>query len=307
LIILLSGTTASGKSDLSIRLAEDLNGVVINADAIQVYKGLSILTDSPDSIDLRRVPHKLYNYVDGCDDYSVARWIQDVELEISEACDSNLMPIITGGTGLYFRLLETGIAKIPAIPESIRCDAHNLINSRGLESVVALLKEEDPATAQLIDCCNPMRVIRAWEVLKATGIGLAKWWDTPQYSVLRNRKFISFTLNTTSKMMLEMRIKSRAYDMISRGVLDEVANFMRLYSYEVPASKAIGYKDIVDCIKGDITQQEACDRLYCSTRAYARRQYKWFKKYMSSWIWVDGIEIDAVYDSIIKRIKDTCY
>ena len=163
--VLIAGQTASGKSQLALEIGEKHGGIIINADAIQVYKNWRILTARPSSVDEAKIKHKLYGHIDGATDYSVGTWIQ----EIKEILAANSRPIIVGGTGLYFSALTNGLVDIPEISDSIRQEANNRIEKNGFESLV---EEIDQETSQKIDINNPVRVQRAWEVLRSTGRGL---------------------------------------------------------------------------------------------------------------------------------------
>ena len=172
--VLIAGQTASGKSHLALEIAEKHGGIIINADAIQVYKNWRILTARPSSVDEAKIKHKLYGHIDGATDYSVGTWIK----EVNEILSSNSRPIIVGGTGLYFSALTNGLVDIPEISEKIRLEADNRIKKNGFESLIGEIDEE---TVKKIDKNNPMRVQRAWEVLRSTGRSLNSWHqETPK-------------------------------------------------------------------------------------------------------------------------------
>ena len=243
--VLIAGQTASGKSQLALEIAEKYGGIIINADAIQVYKNWRILTARPSSVDEAKIKHKLYGHINGVKDYSVGTWIK----EINEILSGNSRPIIVGGTGLYFSALTNGLVDIPEISEKIRLEANARIRKNGFESLV---REIDQETAQKIDTNNPVRVQRAWEVLKSTGRGLNSWHRaTPKPTLDLNRCKALLVDVEVSKM--NNRIKNRFDQMIEKGLIQEAKNNLATWNPLHPSSKAIGACELIAYVNNEIS------------------------------------------------------
>ena len=273
--VLIAGQTASGKSQLALKIVENLGGIIINADAIQVYKNWRILTARPSSADEANIKHKLYGHIDGHKDYSVGTWIK----EIKEILSSNSRPIIVGGTGLYFSALTNGLVDIPEIPEKIRLEANARIKKNGFESLV---REIDQETVQKIDTNNPMRVQRAWEVLRSTGRGLNSWHRaTPKPTLDLNRCKAILVDVEVSKM--NNRIKNRFDQMIEKGLIQEAKNNLATWNTSHPSSKAIGAQQLIAYLNNEISMKQLREQIVTSTRQYAKRQRTWFRNKMKSW------------------------
>ena len=271
--VLIAGQTASGKSHLALKIAEKHGGIIINADAIQVYKNWRILTARPSSIDEAKIKHKLYGHIDGTTDYSVGTWIKEVKKIIS----SNSRPIIVGGTGLYFSALTNGLVDIPEISDSIRQEANNRIN--GFESLV---KEIDEETIQKIDKNNPVRVQRAWEVLRSTGRSLNTWHqETPKPTLdLRMCKAI---LVVGEVSLINNRIIKRFDQMIEKGLIQEAKNNIGTWNTSHPSSKAIGSHELIAYLNNKISMEQLREQIVIATRQYAKRQRTWFRSKMQNW------------------------
>ena len=273
--VLIAGQTASGKSHLALEIAETHGGIIINADAIQVYKNWRILTARPSDTDESKIKHKLYGHVDGATEYSVGSWIK----EIKEILLSHSRPIIVGGTGLYFSALTNGLVDIPEIPEKIRLEANARIKKNGFESLV---REIDQETVQKIDTNNPMRVQRAWEVLRSTGRGLNSWHRaTPKPTLDLNRCKALLVDVEVSKM--NNRIKNRFDQMIEKGLIQEAKNNLATWNPKHPSSKAIGACELIAYLNNEISINQLREQIVIATRQYAKRQRTWFRTKMQSW------------------------
>jgi tRNA dimethylallyltransferase len=281
--VLIAGPTASGKSELALRIAEAQGGVVINADAIQVYSDWRVLTARPSAEDEIRAPHALYGHVAGDLPYSVGDWLRDVEPLLG----GNKRPIIVGGTGLYFTALTEGLAQIPATPDDIRTTAMQRIASEGHS---ALADELDAKTAARIDLANPMRVQRAWEVLTNTGKGLADWQDATDPPRLRLNEVTALVINA-EKDWLTPRIEARFDKMLETGAMDEARANRPTWSPSLPSAKAIGAAELMAVIDGTMSLQAARDRSTILTRQFAKRQRTWFRARMRDWQSVDAREL----------------
>ena len=273
--VLIAGQTASGKSHLALEIAKKYGGIIINADAIQIYKNWKILTARPSSMDEAKIKHKLYGHIDGATDYSVGTWIQ----EIKEILAANSRPIIVGGTGLYFSALTNGLVDIPEISDSIRKEANNRIEKNGFESLV---KEIDPETSQKIDINNPVRVQRAWEVLRSTGRGLNSWHnETPKPTLdLRMCKAI---LVHGEVSIINKRITKRFDLMMEKGLIQEAESNLANWNKFHPSSKAIGAQELIAFLNNHISKDQLREQIIIATRQYAKRQRTWFRSKMKNW------------------------
>ena len=273
--VLIAGQTASGKSHLALEIAEKHGGIIINADAIQVYKNWRILTARPSGEDEAKINHKLYGHVDRNTDYSVGTWIK----EVKEILSSNLRPIIVGGTGLYFLALTNGLADIPEISETIRREGNNRIKKNGFESLVGEIDEE---TVQKIDKNNPMRVQRAWEVLRSTGRSLNSWHqETPKPTL--DFRMCKAILVDGEVSLINNRILERFDQMIERGLIQEAENNIATWNTLHPSSKAIGSHELIAYLNNEISMDQLREQIVIATRQYAKRQRTWFRSKMKSW------------------------
>lgn len=281
--VLIAGPTASGKSELALRVAETQGGVIVNADAIQVYSDWRILTARPSIEDESRAPHALYGHVPGDRPYSVGDWLRDLE----PLLNGSARPIIVGGTGLYFTALTEGLAQIPATPDDIRTTAMQRIETEGHETLVA---ELDAETRNRIDTANPMRVQRAWEVLTSTGKGLAAWQDETAPARLPLSEVTAFVVNA-DKDWLTPRIERRFDQMLATGALDEARANRPTWSPTLPSAKAIGAAELMAFLDGKMSLEDARDRSTILTRQFAKRQRTWFRARMRDWHRVDAREL----------------
>jgi tRNA dimethylallyltransferase len=273
--VLIAGPTGCGKSELALKLAARHGGVIINADAMQVFADWRILTARPSTQDEAAIRHHLYGHIPGDTAYSVGQWLR----EIAPLLPGPERPIIVGGTGLYFAALTQGLADIPPTPPDIRARADQ---RRAAHGMGALLAELDPASARRIDAKNPKRVQRAWEVLQSTGQGLAAWQDqTPSAILLLERcETLLMVADTT---WLNTRIKSRFDAMLSSGALDEARQNRATWSPGLPSAKVIGAAQLMAHLGGRMTLDEVRELVTIATRQYAKRQRSWFRARMAHW------------------------
>lgn len=273
--ILIAGATASGKSALAIKIAKKLGGVIINADAMQVYEGWKILTARPTKQDQRNVSHLLYGHVDNKEAYSVGDWLR----QVTPLLDGNHRPIIVGGTGLYFRALTEGLANIPKIPEEYKKKSSELIQNGKMLDMVA---DFDEATRSKIDLQNPVRVARAWEVLQATGKSIVSWQaDTPP-PILNINKCDAILMHSSTHWLNE-RIKIRFEAMLDNGVLEEITENSQSWDPQLQSSQAIGATQLIEYNLGLISIEKATELAVIASRQYAKRQKTWFRKRMENW------------------------
>lgn len=272
--VLIAGPTASGKSELALRLAERDGGVIVNADASQVYDCWRVVTARPSPADEARAPHRLFGHVSCADHYSTGHWLRDV----APLLDAGPRPIVVGGTGLYFAALTEGLADIPPVPAALRAEAAELTLDR-------LRAEIDAATAARIDLANRARVQRAWEVLRATGRGLADWQDATPPPLLPLSRAAAVALEAP-RDWLAPRIARRFDAMLEGGAIEEVAAMLDAFDPDRPAFRAIGVPEIAAHLRGEIDLDETRRRGIIATRRFAKRQRTWMRARMRQWRWV---------------------
>ena len=282
--VLIAGPTASGKSGLALKLAERQGGVIVNADALQVYACWRVLTARPSAADEALVPHRLYGHVGRDQDYSVGHWLR----EVAQVLASDARPIIVGGTGLYFTALTAGLAAIPAIPAQVRAEGDA---RRRAGDVAGMLAALDPATRAAIDPQNPARVQRAWEVLRATGRGLADWQAATGPALLPLARAQALVL-APDPAWLGARIDARFDAMMAAGALDEVRAQLPHWNPAQPSARAIGARELVAYLRGEIGRDQAVALARIASRQYAKRQRTWFRSRMAGWPAVALPEVD---------------
>ncbi|WP_299191074.1 tRNA (adenosine(37)-N6)-dimethylallyltransferase MiaA [uncultured Litoreibacter sp.] len=273
--VLIAGPTASGKSSLALAIAESQGGIVVNADALQVFDCWRLLSARPDRREIARAPHALYGHVPYTAPYSTGHWLR----EVTPLLDGP-RPIIVGGTGLNFTALTEGLADIPATPDHIR----DLANTQPLQDMLDALDEN---TRSRIDTANPARIRRAWEVLTNTGKQIAAWQDETPPPTLALKDTIAIVLNSP-KDWLNDRITRRFDMMLDQGALEEVKALQHDWDPDRPSAKAIGGPELMGHLNGELTLTEARERSIIASRQYAKRQRTWFKARMKAWAQVDA-------------------
>ncbi len=286
--LILAGPTASGKSRLALDLALRDGGCIVNADALQVYRCWRVLTARPDADDTARVPHALYGHVDCARGYSVGAWLADVAAALADARARGLRPIVVGGSGLYLTALTEGLAEVPPVSADWRAASQALIEAGRLDRLIADLGRDDPQTLARLDLRNPRRVQRAWEVLHATGCGLASWQDRPQPALLPRDKVDCVVLEIEKPSLLK-RIECRFEKMLENGALQEVATFEAAsYDPALPAAQALGRAELAEHLAGRLSLEAAAAQAVIATRRYAKRQRSWFRNRMPDWRRIDA-------------------
>lgn len=280
--VLIAGPTASGKSALALRIARQQGGVVVNADAIQVFENWRVLTARPSPEDEAAAPHALYGHVAYDADYSVGHWLREVE----PLLNAGARPIITGGTGLYFTALTEGLADIPKTPPEVRELANEIISKQGLDTLLSGL---DDKTLSRIDQQNPMRVQRAWEVQQATGKGLAHWQDSTPPPLLPLGRCTAIVVEA-DKEWLTPRIDCRFDQMLDMGAMDEARANLDHWDPALLSSKAIGAPELIAHLQGTISLDEAREAATIATRQFAKRQRTWFRARMKTWSRLNAAE-----------------
>ena len=300
--ILIAGPTASGKSASAMAVAEQLGGVVVNADSMQVYRDLRVLTARPGEDDERRVPHRLYGHVDAGDRYSVGRWLKDVSEAIVQAGQSGRIPVITGGTGLYFKTLLDGLSPVPDIPGDIRARWRDAAIEMDAHALHELLKERDPEMADRLRPSDSQRVVRALEVLEATGHSLARWQDLPGEPVLAETDVLRLRVSPPRDVLYD-RIDRRFDAMLDNGALEEVRVLeARGLDPGLTAMRAIGMRPLMSHLRGELGLEEATDRAKTETRRYAKRQETWAKSNMIAWNHIKEKEMESLMSAIFSFI-----
>lgn len=275
--LLIAGPTASGKSALALEKAVALGGVIINADALQVYALLRILSARPTPEEEARAPHRLYGHVGAEQPYSVAAWLAEARREMAAAWEQGSLPIVTGGTGLYFRALELGLAPVPEIPEAVRARWRSFTGDHHAE-----LGRRDPAMAAKLLPSDRQRLTRALEVIDATGRSLRDWQrdgqaQAPLAGIAVERIFLD-----VPRQDLHARAEARFDVMMDLGALDE-ARAMAQLDPALPAMKAIGLPELIAHLRGELSLAEAVTRAKAATRQYIKRQLTWWRGQMAHW------------------------
>lgn len=281
--VLIAGPTASGKSALALAIARRAGGVVVNADALQVFENWQVLTARPTASEEEVAPHRLYGHVPGDQPYSVGHWLRD----LTPLLAGPDRPIIVGGTGLYFTALTEGLADIPLTPPEVRAEGGALLAKRGIE---AMLAEIDPETRSRIDTRNPARVARAWEVQRTTGRGLAAWQDDTPPPLLPRPDTLPLVLDPDREWLAD-RIARRFDAMLAQGALDEARRNLPGWSDDLPSAKAIGARELIAHLRGEMSLEDAREAAIIATRQYAKRQRTWFRSRMGAW---ERVAIPAV-------------
>ena len=282
--ILIAGPTASGKSALAVRLAERLGGVVINADSMAVYRDLSILTGRPDPADVLRAPHWLYGHRGAEEPYSVGIWLREAAVALDEARSSGRMAIVVGGTGLYFTALTLGLSDIPPVPQSIRDRLRTEAAERGLSDLHARLASGDPHTAVRLRPGDSQRILRALEVLEATGRPLSAYQATRKPPLIAAEDFAGLVIEP-ERTRLKAAIDRRFERMMDAGALEEVRRLaVRRLDPSLPAMRALGVRPLLAHLEQGLPLAAAIDRAKAETRAYAKRQLTFARHQLGSFV-----------------------
>jgi tRNA dimethylallyltransferase len=287
--VLIAGPTASGKSALALARALQSGAVVINADAMQVYDVLRVLTARPADIEMDGVPHFLYGTVPPHQRFSTGDWLRAVEDLMRGPLVSGRPLIFVGGTGLYFDALLNGFAEVPVIPGEITREIEAEVRGLDRNGRENLLVQRDPEMAARLQGHDPQRVVRALAVLKATGKSLARFQTAGRAGLLEGFALERLVLNPDREVLRE-RIAHRFGSMFESGAVEEVKALLALgLDPSLPAMKAIGVREIADWLDGRISREQATELAVTATRQYAKRQRTWFRNRMSDWTWVDPL------------------
>ena len=302
-VILIAGPTASGKSALALELAAKLRGVIINADSMQVYRDLRIITARPSPGEEKRVPHRLYGHVDAAENYSVGRWFGEAAAALADTLGRGQPAIVAGGTGLYFSTLTRGIAAVPPIPPEIRREVRGRLAAEGVAALHAELKLRDPATAARLKPGDRARITRALEVVLATGRSLTQWHEdnTPARVDLAGAVKV-FLMPKRDE--LGLRIDARFDTMMAAGALEEVRVLaVRNLDPNLPAMKAHGVPWLIRHLKGEIPMAEAVEQSKRDTRRYTKRQATWFRNQLPQFEWVEPQHAATAVEAQLRRME----
>jgi tRNA dimethylallyltransferase len=281
--VLIAGPTASGKSALALAVAECVGGVVVNTDSMQVYRDLAIITSRPTAAEMARVPHLLYGHADAAENYSAGRFLSDAAAVLGQARAQGRIPVFTGGSGLYFKVLTAGLAAIPPVPPEIRAGVRARLEAAGPEALHAYLARHDPTTAARVRPADRTRIARALEVVEATGRSITEWRRVGVPPLL-NPAGIAKVFLAPDRAALYGRIDARFDAMLADGALDEVRQLSaRHLDPLLPAMKAHGVPWLIRHLAGEMSLAAAAEQAKKDTRHYAKRQFTWFRHQLGDW------------------------
>lgn len=299
--ILIAGQTASGKSGLALRLAQRLDAVIINADSMQVYGELRLLTARPTQAEMGGVPHELYGHIAAHQPYSVGEWLKEAAALIEELRQQDRACIVIGGTGLYFKALLEGLSPVPDIPDDIR-SKWRLYAQENPGELHRILTEKDPALAQKLPPGDLQRLARALEVIDATGKSLLYWRAQPNRPALQQTPRAQLVI-APERAELYRRCDARFDRMMREGALDEVEKLLALrLPFTLPLMRALGVRPLASYLRGEMEREEAIERAKTETRQYAKRQMTWQKGNMIAWKWLDAQDMECLEPNILPLV-----
>ena len=301
-VILLAGPTSAGKSQLAIKMAKHIKGEIINADSMQIYKEMLILTSRPNLNDMKMAKHHLYGFNSVKKIFSTGRWLKITLKTINQLWKNDKTPIVTGGTGLYFKALTEGLVKIPDIPSKAREEIRKLHETIGQEKFYEKLTKIDPVVKKFISANDSQRSLRAYEVKKYTGKSLFDFIKNTK-SDFDNQIFKKLFVNIP-KDLLSKKIEKRVEQMFKDGAIDEVKNFSKMkVNKDLPANKIIGVREIKDYLSGKATLIKTKELIKLKTRQYAKRQFTWSRGHMKSWKMIYSSDLDDLFRKAISKIS----
>jgi tRNA dimethylallyltransferase len=299
--VLIAGPTASGKSALALALARKVGGIVINADSMQVYRDLRVLTARPTGSEEAEVPHRLYGHIDAAVNFSAGAWVADAAHVLAETRAQNRLAIFVGGSGLYFKALMRGLSAVPPIPSDVREAVRARLEREGVEALHTELSRRDAVSAERLKPRDRTRVARALEVIEATGRSLPDWHREGLPPLLPEGTFRALFL-TPERDQLYARIDARFEAMLEAGALEEVTQLAaRKLDPLLPAMKAHGVPALIRHLKGEITRNEASEIGRADTRHYAKRQFTWFRHQLPEFEWVQPEAAGAWVERLVKE------
>jgi len=297
-IILISGPTASGKSNFAVKVAKKIQGEIINTDSMQVYKRLKILTARPNKQEQKNIKHHLYGVIDLNKKFSTGQWLKLTIKKIKDIQKKKKIPILVGGTGLYFQSLIDGLVKIPEIPFKFRNKIRLMSKREGQKKFYKKLLKLDPKIKNKFDPNDTQRSIRSYEIKSYTNVSMYDWL-TKTKSEFKDSDFLKLHIETKREKLIE-RINLRISNMINEGAINEVKKFLKLKIIKNQSvNKVIGIAELTQYLNHEITLEEAKELILIKTRQYAKRQATWARTRMISWIKIDQSKLD----SYIKKLK----
>ena len=298
-IILIAGPTASGKSRLAIEIAKKIKGEIINADSMQVYKEFSVLSSRPSKIDLKKVKHHLYGFQPAKKLFSTGAWLKLVKKQIDQCLKNKKIPILVGGTGLYFEVITKGMSKIPNINSKVRDKIRTLQKKKGQEKFYELLLELDPLVKNKIEPSDTQRSIRAYEVKKFTKKSIFEWYKLTR-SEFKKFQIFKIFINVPREKLLR-NISNRVEQMFKNDCVKEVKNFLKLnIDPTLSTNKIIGVKEIKDFLSGVRSLPQVKEIINIKTRQYAKRQVTWARGHMSDWNKLYSNSFSSLSKKILK-------
>jgi len=301
--LLIAGPTASGKTALALQAAERFDGEIINADSMQIYEGLHLITARPDASETAQAPHHLFGRVDPAMRWSVGEWAEEALALVSDIRSRGKTPILVGGTGLYFMALTKGLAPVPEIDVASRQRVEDLIETEGLDGLRREAERFDPVSAQRIKAADSQRLQRVVEVGYATGEALSDFHKDTK-PALQTNEWTGVVLNP-DRAELYARIEARFDRMLEEGALQEVAAFAeRELDPLLPAMKALGVPPLMAHLRGDMDLDEAIALSKRDSRRYAKRQLTWFRNQHSDWSRIDSLDSQTAWSQLEQILSD---
>jgi tRNA dimethylallyltransferase len=301
-IILIAGPTASGKSKLAIQIAKKIKGEIINTDSMQVYKEFSILSSRPSKIDIRKIKHHLYGFQSVKKHFSTGAWLKLVKKQINQCLKNKKIPILVGGTGLYFEAITKGMSKIPNIDFKKRDKIRDLQKKIGQRKFYELLLKLDPLVKNKIEPSDTQRSIRAYEVKKFTKKSIYEWYKLTK-SEFKKFQIFKIFIDVPREKLLK-NISNRAEQMFRNDCVKEVKYFLDLnIDSSLPANKIIGVKEIKDLLSGALGLPQVKEAINIKTRQYAKRQVTWARGHMSDWNKLYSNSFSSLLKKILKVIS----
>ncbi|MDA7594248.1 tRNA (adenosine(37)-N6)-dimethylallyltransferase MiaA [Candidatus Pelagibacter sp.] len=300
-IILISGPTASGKTNFAVKIAKKIRGEIINTDSMQVYKNLKVLTARPNKLEQKDIKHHLYGFVDLNEKFSTGQWLELVVKKIKNIQQRKKIPILVGGTGLYFQSLINGLVKIPEIPLKFRNKVRLISKRDGQKKFYKKLLKLDPKVKDRFDPNDTQRSIRAYEIKSYTDISMYDWLSKTE-SEFKNSDFLKLYIETKREKLIE-RINLRTLNMINGGAINEVKKFLKLkIRKDQSVNKVIGIAELTQYLNHEVTLEEAKELISIKTRQYAKRQATWARTRMTSWKKIKPTKIDNFIKKLNKSL-----
>ena len=302
-IWLIAGPTASGKSAVALRLAERIGGEIVNADALQLYADLRVLSARPSPEEAARAPHHLFGVADAADGWSVGRWLRAATEVLDGIAGRGRPAIVVGGTGLYFNGLTRGLAEVPLVPEAAKTEALGLYDTEGEAAVRAVLRQADPAAEARIGPNDRQRLTRALAVARGTGRALSDWQAQTRPTLVPG-SWIGVVLEPP-RPALHARCNARLLTMVEAGAVAEAAALdARRLDPRLPAMKAVGFRELAALARGEATREQAVAEAQAATRQYAKRQLTWFRNQTPDWPRLDAIDLDGQWGQFLALFPD---